>query len=129
MPPKKVVSAVAKPLPRDRINRLLVVVNADERAEIERLSSLTGLSISAYLRTAGLGYPIRSDYDYRTIQELARVSGDAGRLGYLLKRWLDERPEQGASVADVKAVLSGIRDLQTALLQHMGRVLYPPREQ
>ena len=50
---------------RDRIRQLRVVVSASERARIEERAKATGLSVSAYLRSAGLGQMIRSTLDHR----------------------------------------------------------------
>ena len=77
---------------RDRIRQLRVVVSASERARIEERAKATGLSVSAYLRSAGLGQVIRSTLDHEAILELAKVNGDQGRLGGLLKLWLVDRP-------------------------------------
>lgn len=46
------------------------------------------LSASRYLRTLGLGFPIKSLIDCRAVEELMRINGDLGRLGGLLKLWL-----------------------------------------
>jgi len=44
-----------------------------------------GLSVSAYLRAAGLHHPIRSVLDHQAVCDLAKVNGDQGQLGGLLK--------------------------------------------
>jgi hypothetical protein len=69
-----------------------VLVSDDERAEIERRAGIAGLSISAFLRAAGLHEPIRSALDYEAVLELA-LSADMGRLGGLIKLWLAEQRE------------------------------------
>ncbi len=117
-PSKKAAKRVA----RDRINRVKVSLGDDERAEIQRRAELTGLSVSGYLRAAGLGHPIRSDYDFQAVQELAKVAGDQGRLGGLLKLWLTDKRGQGAAVADVNQLLKETRELQSRLLKIMGRL-------
>src|SRR5271166_5782851 len=73
---------------RDRHRQLRVVVSASERSRIEERARSAGLSVSAYLRTAGLCHPIRSTLDHAAVMELAKVNGDQGRLGGLLKLWL-----------------------------------------
>lgn len=107
---------------RDRQRPLRVVVSDDERAEIERRAELANLSVSGYLRAAGLNQPIRSALDYKAVLELAHVSGDLGRLGGLLKLWLAEQRGKGASVADVNRVLRETRELQDRMRELMGRV-------
>ncbi len=70
---------------RDRRCPLRVVVSASERSRIEERARSAGLSVSAYLRTAGLCHPIRSTFDHAAVMELAKINGDQGRLGGLLK--------------------------------------------
>lgn len=108
---------------RPRCARIEVWCTPDERAEIERRAALTRHSLSAYLRHAGLGHPIRSALDYQAVRVLAQVAADVGRLGRELKRWLDERPGDGVAAVEVVAVLRDIRELQTALRDRMGAAL------
>jgi hypothetical protein len=107
---------------RDRTRSLRVVVSANERADIEARARATGLSVSAYLRAAGLGYPIKSVLDHVAVADLAKVNGDQGRLGGLLKLWLVDRPEKGASGTDVRRLLERICELQSRLAEIVGRV-------
>jgi len=107
---------------RDRKRHLKVVVSARERALIEERAKTAGLSVSAYLRTAGLGHPIRSILDYDAVRDLAKVNGDQGRLGGLLKLWLVDRPGRGAPETDVRRLLERIGDLQGQLADVVGRV-------
>jgi hypothetical protein len=108
--------------PRDRQRTLRVVVSADERARIEQRAKSAGLSVSAYLRAAGLNQPIRSVLDYDAVRELAKVNGDQGRLGGLLKLWLVERAGQGAPAIEVRRLLDRIGDIQAQLADIAGRV-------
>lgn len=108
--------------PRDRINHLQVVVNAEERRRIQARAREAGLSVSAYLRTVGLGKAIRPALDHVAVMELAKVNGDQGRLGGLLKLWLVDRPGRGAPVSDVRRLLERICELQGQLAEVVGRV-------
>ena len=81
--------------PRNRLWPMKVFVTDDERSRIEERAKATGLSISTYLRTAGLGHPIKSVIDHAAVMDLAKVNGDQGRLGGLLKLWLVDRPGRG----------------------------------
>ena len=101
---------------RDRINHLQVVVDGRERQLIQARAKEAGLSVSAYLRTLGLGKPVRPVLDQ------ARVNGDQGRLGGLLKLWLVDRPGQGMSEAEVRRLLDRIGELQGRLAEVVGRV-------
>ena len=106
---------------RDRNRTLRVVVSAVERDAIRRRATAASLSVSAYLRAAGLGQTIRSTLDHGTVMELAKINADQGRLGGLLKLWLVERPEQGAATRDVRAMLDRIGELQGKLADLAGR--------
>ena len=101
---------------------LFVVVAADDRARIEERARVAGLSISAYLRASGLGHPIRSVLDYDAVRDLAKVNGDQGRLGGLLKLWLEDRPGRGAPEIDVRRLLERIDELQGRLIDVVSRV-------
>lgn len=110
---------------RDRQRTLRVVVSDDERAEIERLAALAGLSVSAYLRTAGLNHQIRSVLDYAVARELIGAVADLGRFGGLMKLWLSEQRGKGASVVDVNKALHDARALQESIRALVHRVPTP----
>ncbi|MBN8477344.1 MAG: conjugal transfer protein TraJ [Burkholderiales bacterium] len=113
----------APPSPlKGRSPRVKVSLTGDDLAEIQRLADLAGMSVSGYLRAAGLNAPIRSTLDYAAVRELAKVAGDLGRLGGLLKLWLSEQRDRGASAIDVDAVLREARALQDAIRQRIGKL-------
>ena len=101
---------------------LRVVVSADERARIEERARMAGLSISPYLRASGLGHPIRSVLDYDAVRDLAKINGDQGRLGDLLRLWLEDRPGCGVPEIDVGRLLERIDELQGRLIEVVSRV-------
>ena len=110
---------------REARNRLLpmkVFVTDGERARIEERAKSAGMSISAYLRNAGLGHSIKSVLDHAAVMDLAKVNGDQGRLGGLLKLWLVDRPGKGMSEVEVRRLLERIGDLQGRLADVVGRV-------
>ena len=100
---------------RDRLKPAKVFVTAAERAEIEARATAAGLSVSSYLRAAGLGHPVRSALDHEAVMALAKVNADQGRLGGLLKLWLASRPGEGASEREVRRLLGDIEALQGEL--------------
>ena len=53
---------------------------------------------------------------------LAKVNGDQGRLGGLLKLWLVERAGEGVPVIEVRRLLDRISELQARLADIVGRV-------
>jgi hypothetical protein len=112
----------AKRASRDRQHPLKVVVSDSERERIEARAKLAGLSVSAYLRAAGLGSPIRSVLDSALVLDLAKVNADQGRLGGLLKLWLVDRPGQGVPEIEVRRLLDRIGEQQGRLAEIAGRV-------
>jgi hypothetical protein len=62
--------------------------------------------------------------DYQRIEELARINGDLGRLGGLLKLWLtnDERL-RGVRAEELRGLLSRIERNQEAMRTIMQKVL------
>ena len=98
------------------------MVDSRERQLIRARANEAGLSVSAYLRTLGLGKPVRPILDQAAVLELAKVNGDQGRLGGLLKLWLVDRPGKGMSEAEVHRLLDRIGDLQGRLAEVVGRV-------
>ena len=107
---------------RNRLWPMKVFVTDDERARIEEHAKGSGLSVSAYLRTAGLGHPIKSVLDHAAVVDLAKVNGDQGRLGGLLKLWLVDRPGRGVPEIEVRRLLERIGELQGRLAEVVGRV-------
>lgn len=100
---------------RPRGHRIDVWVNESELAKISENSALTQLSRSEYLRNLGLGYQPQSQFDQIAIKELIHLHADQGRLGGLLKLWLSEHLNQGASVYEVRQLLHQIEVLQKEL--------------
>ncbi len=105
---------------------IVVRVTPDEKAEIESLARQTGHSTSAYLRLLGQGYMPKSIVDNFKVMELARINGDLGRLGGLLKLWLtnDARTAQFGE-STLRAALARIEDTQNKMLEIMKAVVMP----
>lgn len=105
---------------RKRHHHLRVPVFPDEKEEIERQARQAGLSVARYLREVGQGYEIKGITDYERVRELARINGDLGRLGGLLKLWLtDDVRTARFGEATVLALLGRIEATQ----DEMGRVM------
>ena len=98
----------------------------DEEAQIKRLAAAAGLPVAAYLRRVGLGHRLPGILDHRRVEELARINGDLGRLGGLLKLWLtnDERTAAFGE-ATIRAVLAKIADTQDEMHAVMRAVVLP----
>lgn len=101
----------------------------EERHQIETNATAAGMSLSAYLLTVGQGYAVKGVLDYEQVRELARINGDLGRLGGLLKLWLtnDERTAAFGE-ATLRAVLSRIAANQDQMGQVMMAVVRPRAE-
>jgi hypothetical protein len=100
---------------RDRKRPLKVVVSTRERQEIEARAKAAGLSVSAYLRSVGLGHEPKNLFDREAILTLIRLHADQGRLGGLLKLWLSDKKGQGTPSSNVRSVLQQIEGLQMQL--------------
>ncbi|HQV48587.1 MULTISPECIES: conjugal transfer transcriptional regulator TraJ [Pseudomonadota] len=105
---------------------LRVPVLPDEEAEIKRLAASVGLPVAAYLRNVGLGYQVPGILDNKRVEELARINGDLGRLGGLLKLWLtdDVRTLQFGETT-ILALLSRIESTQDRMHEVMQEVVTP----
>ncbi len=85
--------------------------------------------MSAYLRMLGLGYQPKSLVDNDRVIELAKINGDLGRLGGLLKLWLtnDVRTAQFGE-STLRAALARIEDTQDKMIEVMRAVVMPRAE-
>jgi hypothetical protein len=101
----------------------------DERLQIEANAQAAGLSLSTYLLKVGMGYRIRGILDNNRVEELARINGDLGRLGGLLKLWLNDDPRTAAfGEATLRGVLFRIEDTQDKMIEVMRTVVMPRSE-
>jgi hypothetical protein len=93
----------------------------EEKAAIEANAKTAGLSVSTYMRNVGMGYQITGTMDQDLVLKLAKINGDQGRLGGLLKLWLtnseklgNQDPEQMRRV--IHGVLERIVTMQIEML-------------
>ena len=93
----------------------------EEKASIEKNARKAGMSVSMYLRNVGMGYRIKGVIDAELVLKLAKINGDQGRLGGLLKLWLtnseklsSQNPEQIRRA--IHGVLERIVTMQIAML-------------
>jgi hypothetical protein len=101
----------------------------DERALIEENAKRAGMSVGGYLRELGQGYQITGIVDYEHVRELARINGDLGRLGGLLKLWLtDDVRTARFTDATILALLAKIEEKQDELGKVMMGVVRPRAE-
>lgn len=101
----------------------------EERALIEKNAAAAGLSLSAFLLAVGQGYEVKGITDYERVRELARINGDLGRLGGLLKLWLtDDVRTAKFGEATILALLSRIEATQDEMGRVMKAVVRPRAE-
>jgi hypothetical protein len=100
-----------------------------EKKAIEENARIAGKSTSAFLLAIGQGYRVSGVVDYERVRELAKINGDLGRLGGLLKLWLtnDKRTAEFGD-ATIRAVLSKIERHQDELASLMMRVISPKKK-
>lgn len=101
---------------RPRGARIDVWVTVDERAEIAERATQAGLSLSAYLRVAGLNLPVRSVVDQEAVAGLAKLHADLGRSAGLLKLYLSKPRPSGAGSSEAAALIQALRETQSAVL-------------
>jgi len=75
---------------RQRTQQIMVRVSAEEKAAIREEANRYSLSTAAYLRNLGLGFSPKSTTDKQAITRLAKLHGDLGRIGGLLKMTLND---------------------------------------
>jgi outer membrane murein-binding lipoprotein Lpp len=98
---------------KDRLNPMRVYVNAKEREAIRVNAKAAGMTASRFLCAVGLGSTPRSTLDHEAIAVLAKLHADEGRLGGLLKMYLQDRdPDRRTAerlLRDMESVRSDIR--------------------
>lgn len=98
----------------------------EEKEQIEAQAKRAGMSAARYLREVGQGYRLSGVVDYEQVRELARINGDLGRLGGLLKLWLsDDMRTAQFGQATILAVLSKIEATQEEMGKVMTKVVMP----
>lgn len=111
---------------RKRHRHLRVPVFPEEAQAIEENAKRTGMSVARNLREVGQGYKILGVVDYEHGRELARINGDLGRLGALLKLWLTDDPRTARfSAATILALLAKIEETQNQMGHVMVNIVQP----
>ncbi|WP_413486052.1 conjugal transfer transcriptional regulator TraJ [Shewanella baltica] len=102
----------------------------EEKALIEANAAAAGKSVSSFLLAVGQGYQVTGIVDAKQVREMAKISGDLGRLGGLLKWWLtDDARVANFTPETIRTVLSKIEDTQIELGAVMSKVIRPRLEQ
>ena len=112
---------------RQRVKQLQVPVLATEAEAIKSNAAKFGLPVAAYLRTLGLNHQPKTILDSKAVIVLAKVNGDLGRLGGLLKMFLtnDEKLKllgKEEVAAKIHALLDDMQTTQGLLLETVNKV-------
>ena len=98
---------------RRRQHLIPVRVSAAERDAIRANAEAHSLAPSSYMRQRALGHRPKITVDQQAIHELARLRGDLGRLGGLLRMWLSDTDRTGfGQHLNVPEILTRIVALQ-----------------
>lgn len=99
-----------------------------EKAAIDEHARRHGLSTSNYLLRLGLGFEPQSTLDAEAVRALAKINGDQGRLGGLLKLYLtnDEKlraaHDRETLVGMIESLLRRLGEAQERLLAIANRL-------
>lgn len=103
-----------------------VYVLPEEKAQIKLYAQQAHMTDSMFLRLLGLGYTPKSLIDLEKVDELARISGNLGRLGGLLKLWLTNDQRTAKFGKDViEAALARIDETQNEMVAVMQQIVLP----
>lgn len=117
---------VNKPVTRKNSPPIKVYCLPEERAKIEANSKATGMSMAAFLREVGQGYEVTGITDYERVRELAKMSGDLGRMGGLLKWWLTDDERMAAFGREtIIRLLERIEENQDEMAEVMKKIVRP----
>lgn len=77
---------------RDKL--LTIKVTTEEKVALIAQAKQANMSLSRYLRSLGLGYPLYSTVDLQAVIQLKNSAANLGRLGGLFKLWLSNTKEE-----------------------------------
>ena len=96
---------------RRRAHQIKVRVSEEEKQQIEAKALAFGYTTStaALLRALALGVEPKSTLDQQAVLELLRVNADLGRLGGLLKHWLQAKGAKPAQAIQINSLLDDLQ--------------------
>ncbi len=98
----------------------------EEKKLIEDNTRAAGKTVSDFLRTVGQGYQVIGVTDFERVRELARINGDLGRMGGLLKMWLtDDVRTARFDVETIYRLLARIETTQDEMADVMKSIVRP----
>ena len=91
-----------------------------EKAAIAEKAAAHSMSSSRYLRALGLALPVQCTIDHRAVLDLLKINADLGRLGGLIKMWLNsDRSFESESAQALQRKLDGTLNQIRALQKQM----------
>ena len=98
---------------RQRTKHIMVRVSPEELETIQAGAKQCDMSAPAFLRSLGQGYQPSSNVDHQAVIELAKLHGDVGRVGGLLKVWLSNEERMGfGQHLNIPELIKELRSLQ-----------------
>lgn len=101
----------------EKNNFIKIRVTKEEKERLIELAKAHGLSLSEYLRQAGLGQEITSRTEIEIVLELARINADQARLGNLLKLAINME-----NAHEVDKLIVSIRQTQQLIKETVERI-------
>lgn len=92
-------------------------VTENEKLKLQELATAHGLSLSEYLRRAGLSQEVIHRTEVKAVVELAKINADQARIGNLLKMAFD-----GDDSLGVDQLIAEIRHTQQVLKAVVSRL-------
>ena len=96
---------------------LQVRVRPDEKEHIEKSAALANMSTGAFMRSVSLGVEIRSKIDQQAVIDLAKVAGNQGRLGGILKKIITLAENTSVHPSEIRPTLRKIEIAQEEIRQ------------
>ncbi len=98
----------------------------EEKELIATNAAQAGKSTSSFLLAIGQGYEVAGVVDAEQVREMARINGDLGRMGGLLKLWLtNDKRTADFKKSTLVYLLQRIEANQEELAQTMSKVIRP----
>ena len=102
---------------RQRRDQIKVRVSDDEKKIIQEKAKAFGYqsSTAALLRDLALGIEPKSTLDQQAVLDLLKVNADLGRLGGLLKHWLQAKGAKPSEVIEIRTLMDDLVQTQKLL--------------
>ncbi len=106
-----------------------IQVTEEQHTQLHQKAKSTNMTLSHYLRSLGLGYPVESKVEYMALASLNKAIGDFGRLGGLFKLWLSNTKDEwdpqlgGKNRMQIKELVKEIESNKQELLNVARKII------